>query len=243
MSSYEWVRFAAALIVQLMVMWAMLRGTWSRYPLVFGYVLVSFFGTVTQASFQYYFGRQSVAYARAYWLADLAGAFLVLLVIIHLIRRAMTTHPWRDHVYWGLTLGMALTGVASVLFVGDYSRGFRLGRLLTELSRNYYFSAVLLNAILWITLMRVQHPDRQVYLFSSGLGLKLTGAAIAHAVRLTTSSGYWFAANQILFYSHLASLYVLYLAVRSFAAGAPAAGAAVGVSAPPSSLEFPAKDH
>jgi hypothetical protein len=155
---------------------------------------------------------------RAYWSTNFLATFLLLLVIIHLIRRAMLAHRYRDHVYWGLLLGVAAVGVVSLLFVSDHSRGFRLGSWLTELGRNYYFSAALLNAILWFTLLRFQHQDRQVYLFSSGLGLHLTGTAIAHALRLTTS--HVFIANQILILTYLASLYVLYVAVKRFTATA-----------------------
>jgi hypothetical protein len=241
--SYYGALLVLGVALQIMVLSAMLRGLWSRYPLVFSYVVVSFFATVTQESFSYYFGRASNAYREAYWIGDFAGTFLLLLVIIHLIRTAMVNHPRRSEVYWGLMLGMAATAVASILFVNGYSRGFRLGRLLTELGRNYYFSAVLLNAILWVTLMRVQHPDRMVYLFSSGLGLKLTGAAIAHALRLTTSGQtYWFAANQILIFSYLASLYVWYVAVKRFSTAVPAGGTA-GESGPPVSFEYSVRDR
>jgi hypothetical protein len=241
--SYYGALLVLGVALQIMVLSAMLHGLWSRYPLVFSYVVVSFFATVTQESFSYYFGRHTVAYARAYWIGDFAGTFLLLLVIIHLIRAAMAGHPHRGQVYWGLMLGMAATGVASVLFVTQHSRVFHLGSLLTELGRNYYFSAVLLNAILWVTLMRVQHPDRLVYLFSSGLGLKLTGAAIAHALRLTTSSQtYWFAANQILIFSYLASLYVWYIAAKRFSTAVPAGGVAEE-PAPPVSFEFSVRDR
>jgi hypothetical protein len=233
MSVYEWVLLLLGVSLQLLILRAMLHGAWRRCLFLLLYIFVSFCVTVTQTSFHHYFGYRSREYAQAYWIGDFVGTFVLLALIIHLIRRAMQGHPYRDHVSWGLVLGVAVTAVASALWVGDYSRGFRAGGWLTELGRNYYFGAVLLNAILWITLIRVQHADRQVYLISSGLGLKLTGAAIAHALLLTTS--YWSVANHILVFTYFASLYVWYIAVTRFPAAAAAgrtdtAPSPVGVS-------------
>lgn len=203
-----------------MVLAAMLQGGWRRYRLLFAYVMISSLATVVQASLLEYFGAASKQFARGYWASDLLGTVVLLLAIIHLIRRAMEGHARREHVYWGLLLGMMAIGAASVLFVRVHPRGFSWGRWMTEVSRDYYFGATLLNALLWFTLTGRQNRDRQLYLVASGLGLMLSGAAVAHAVRLT--GRLVGVANFFLIATYLASLYVWRCAFKKVAVPAAA---------------------
>jgi len=219
MSLYQAAWAFAGVVLQCMVVSAMLRGSWRRYPFVFSYTLFSILSTVVQTSVLHYYGRDSRLFARAYWTLDFVSTCLVLMVIIHLIRAAMTGHPQRNTVYLGLLLGVALTAAGGLLLTNMVSRGFLLGRWMTEVSRNYYFSAVLLNVILWMTLVRRSHDNPQVYLLTSGLGLKLTGAAIAHALRLA-GTPLWLG-NHFLVLTYMLSLYVWYVALKKVPAPIP----------------------
>ncbi len=231
MASYEWLILAVGVVLQVLVLSAMLGGMIRRYPFIFLYLVVSILGTVVNISFKYYFGPRSREFSRAYWLGDFVGTLLVLLVIIHLIRQAMHSHARRDAVYGGLVLGVLTTGLVSVFLVRSYSDGFKLGSWLTEVGRNYYFGAVLLNAILWFTLVRANHRNKQLYLLTSGLGLKLCGAAIAHGLRV--ANGPLVAANFILVLTYLLSLYVWYIALKRLPAPLPVAGDELRPSAAP----------
>jgi hypothetical protein len=114
---------------------------------------------------------------------------------------------------------MAAVSAATVLFVRLHPHGFSWGRWMTEVSRDYYFGATLLNALLWFTLTSRQSRDRQLYLVASGLGLMLSGAAAAHAVRLT---GHLVAAaNFFMIASYLASLWVWRRAFQTATASVP----------------------
>ena len=219
MSPYDWAIVLLGMLLQSMVISAMLGGAVKRYPLVFGYVVFSFFSTVVQVSFQEYFGRRSKEFIRAYWVVDFIGTFLLLMVIIHFIRLAMEKSRHRSTVYWGLLLGVAGTAAATVLLMRYSGRAFTLGKWLTEVGRDYYFSAVLLNAILWMVLVRRHHEDQQLYLLASGLGLKLCGAAIAHAFRLLEKP-LWLG-NQVMVVTYLLSLYVWYVALQRLPAIEP----------------------
>jgi hypothetical protein len=212
MSPLDWAWVIIGLILQSMVVSAMLRGSFRRYPFLFAYLVFSILSTVVQFSFGYYFGRTSYAFVRAYWIGDFIGTCLVLFIIIHLIRVAMEGHPWRNPVYAGLLCGVVATAAGSVLLMQMFSRRFTLGRWMTEVGRDYYFSAVLLNAILWLVLMRRNRVNQQLFLLTSGLGLKLCGAAIAHALRLLDKP-VWLA-SQFIVVTYLLSLYVWYVALR-----------------------------
>jgi len=190
----------------------MLRGAWREYPFVFLYVIASALSTAIQGSCKYYFGPRSREFIRAYWTSDFIGTFLILLLIIHLIRKAMEGHPKRGTVYAGLLLGLVILAVGMLFYMQHTVRHFSLGWWMTRLGRDYYFMATLLNAVLWFTLLKVNHPDRRLYLVTSGMGLALSGAAIAHALRtvgqLVTVTGL------LLVFVYFGKLYIWYVAFR-----------------------------
>jgi len=212
LSLIDWALMAAGFALQFLVMQVMLRGPWREYPWVFAYLVWSPLSTVVQLSFKHHFGPRSREFVRAYWTADFVGTCLILLLIIHLIWRAMEGRPNRNVVYGGLLAGVLGLAVGVVLYMRWTQRTFLLGAWMTELGRNYYFLATLLNAILWFTLMKVNHPDRRLYLITSGMGLTLSGAAIAHALRVTRTL--LPLTGGLLVGSYLLSLYVWYVAFR-----------------------------
>lgn len=219
MSPFELGFALASVALYVALLSAMLRGTYRYYPFVFAYVIFNLFSTVAQGSFKYNFGATSRAYARAYWVSDFIATLLILLIIIHLIRMAMARHPLRNPVYAGLLVGLVLTGAVSGFLVQNRSLDPLKSKLMTEVGRDYYFSAVLLVAILWVMLIRTNQENKQLYLLTSGLGLQLTGAAIAHAIRM--SSHMWLLANCFLISTYLLNLYIWYVAVKKFPAEAP----------------------
>lgn len=220
MSPFE-VGFAlGSVVLYVALLSAMLRGAYRRYPFVFAYVVFNLFSTVAQGSFKYNFGATSRAYARAYWVSDFVATLLILMIIIHLIRVAMEHHRLRNPVYAGLLLGVVLTGVASAFLVQNRSLDPLRSKLMTEVGRDYYFSAVLLAAVLWVMLIRTNQENKQLHLLTSGLGLQLTGAAVAHAIRIQTHM--WLLANCFLAATYLLNLYIWYVALKKFPVGAPA---------------------
>ncbi len=212
MSPLDWFWLVAGLILQSMVVSIMLRGSYRRYPFLFAYLIFGFLSAFLQASYRYYFGPSSRQFVRVYWVTDFIGTFLVLLLIIHLIHVALAGRSYQKAVYIGLLAGVAATAVGSVLLMQMFGRRFSLGRWMTEVGRDYYFSAVLLNVILWMVLVRRQHANVQLFLLTSGLGLKLCGAAIAHALRLS-GVAVWLS-SQLLVVTYLLGLWVWYAALK-----------------------------
>ena len=224
MLPHEWGLLLLGGALQVLVISTMLRGPIRIYPFVFSYVVLSLLSTVVQLAFKHYFGHTSKEFARAYWTSGFLISVLLLLIIIHLVRGAMAGHGHRNSVYWGLLLGVAVTGLGSLLLMRLHGRTFSLSLWMTEASRDYYFGAVILNAVLWAWLMKRSLENKrllenkQLFLIVSGLGLQLSGAAIAHAMRL---SGTLLAvADHLLVLSYLANLYVWYVALRRLPAPA-----------------------
>jgi hypothetical protein len=213
MPLFQWAFLVAGVVLQSMVISAMLKGSYRRYPFVFGYLVLNLLSTVVQFSLRYYFGQSSAKYVAFYWISDFAATVLVLLIIIHLIRMAMEKHPYRNKVYVGLLLGVVLTAGVSVFFMESRSWDLLYRNLMTEVGRDYYFGAVILCAALWSVLVRSNHVNKQVYLITSGLGLQLTGAAIAHALR--AAGEVVFLANVFLITTYLLNLYIWYVALKA----------------------------
>jgi len=219
-SAYDVALALVGVILLSMVVSTMLRGSWRRYPFVFSYAVFAILSTVFQNALRHYYGPRSPQFVRAYWALDFVATLLVLLVIIHLIRAAMAGHPYRNPVFVGLLLGVVVTAAGSIFLMEAFSRSFTLGRWMTEVGRDYYFSAVLLNAILWCVLVR-RNQDKQLFLLTSGLGLKLTGAAMAHALRLAHAP-LWLG-NNILMVTYMLSIYVWYVALAKVPEPTPVA--------------------
>ena len=212
MSPFEWGLLIVGLGLQCLVLSALLQGAVRAYPFVFAYVVVNLLSSIVQFSFKHYFGARSREFYQAYWVCDFLGTFLILMIIIHLVRIAMGRHRYGAMVYWGLLMGTVVVGVAG--FLAIQARGFSMGRWLTYVGRDYYFSAVILNAMLWFALVRSSQDNKQIYLLTSGLGLQLTGAAVAHALRV--SPQFRWHANVFLIATYLANLGVWYVALKRF---------------------------
>ncbi len=231
MALADWFVLIVGVVLQCMVVSAMLRGPFKRYPFVFAYLVFSVLSTVVQFSSHYYFGGGSREFKTIYWTADLLATFLILMIIFHLIRTAMEGHPSRNAVYVGLLVGAVSVAAVSVALSRSHGRAFTLGKWMTMMSRDYYFSAVLLTAILWFMLMRTNNQNKQLYLITSGLGLLLSGAAIAHALRVTNTMV--FLANWFLVCTYLLNLYIWYTAFKKFSSEPVPAGEEVGSPALP----------
>lgn len=214
MSLLVWVFVFAGMVLQGLVLSAMLKGSFRRYPFIFSYLIAGFLSTVVQFSLRHNYGPRSREFVAFYWASDFLATFLILMIIIHLIRVAMEKHKYRNAVYRGLLLGAVATAAVSVVLMHNRSWDLLFRKLMTEIGRDYYFSAVILNAVLWCTLVRSNHENKELYLLTSGLGLQLTGAAIAHALRIT---GHFLAvANCILLVTYLLNLYIWYITFKRF---------------------------
>ena len=226
MSVFELTFLAGSMVLYVVVLTTMLNGAYARYPFVFAYVIANLLSTVVQGSFEQYFGHRSRQFAMAYWISDFVGTFLILMIIIHLIRAAMVNDKNRNSVYCGLLMGVVTTAVITALLMKSNSWNLVFRRVMTEVGRDYYFAAVILNAILWMMLMRNQSRDKQLYLITSGLGLQLAGAAIAHALRMTTQL--LLLSNCFLIVTYLLNFYVWYVAFKKIPAEASAGNPALG---------------
>ncbi len=198
----------AGLLLQISVVSVMLRGSYRRFGVLFGYALVLFLTTAVEAA-AFYWPRYAAIPPTHYWVFDTIRQAMLFLVVISLIHSASDESPNRASIRRWLVLGGALFVVLSLYFT--YNPG--PNRWMTQFSRNLGFLAVLLNLVLWAALLKHRWPDQTLLMVSGGMGIQMAGKAIGHALRQLSHSTVTIG-NLVIVLSHLFCLYVWWQAFR-----------------------------
>ncbi len=195
------------LLLQVLVVSVMLRGAYRRYRALFAYILVLFVTTATEAA-GFFWPRYAAIASSDYWIFDSVRQVLLYVVVISLIFSASEQSARRASIGRWLIMGSTVFAVLSLYFT--YSHGLNLW--MTQFSRNVGFLAVILNLILWATLMKHRLPDQTLLLVSGGMGIQMAGKAIGHSLRqlrITVTTG-----DLVIVLSHLLCLYIWWQAFR-----------------------------
>jgi hypothetical protein len=204
--TYLWiVPIVAECVVLVLIITSLLGGSYKDFPFLFGYLLSVLFGTVA-GSAAYFTPALLSEYTRHYWIAETVQQVLVFCLVISLIHRTL---KGRGRVLsW---FGLGLVVIALVAIQGMPSAN--LSWWMTQLSRNLSFCAVLLNLVLWMSLIRHRPEDRRLLLISGGLGVQMAGKAIGHSLR-QMSRGLITPGNMLIVLSHLLCLFIWWQAFR-----------------------------
>src|SRR5579864_2089986 len=169
----QYVAWAIGLWLNVLVIRAMLRGSYRHYRLAFTYTLALLFTTVVEIAAKT--APKSVHWNVYYWIDDVILNVLVFCVVIAFIDKAAAhaaKPPLKRH--W-LVAGAALIGITSLLV---HYGAPHLNHWMTLVSRDLNACAVILDLILWSLLVTSRKPDHRLLLLSGGLGIQLTGALI-----------------------------------------------------------------
>ncbi len=181
----QYVLWGTGLCIQIALIHALLRGHYRRYPLVFFYSLVLLLTTVVEVSA--YTAAQSGARLLArswrlyYWINDAILQALIFAVVISLIYRALSRSKARAAVRrWLIPVALAVFAACFALRAGSLQH---LSAWMTLVSRDLNFVAMILDLLLWTTLMAARKKDRELLMLSGGLGIQFAGAAAGQSVR------------------------------------------------------------
>lgn len=178
------VEIVVGVALQILVLLALSKGPYRSYPIVFAYSLVAFLTTLINyyGYHQYAASRMSGrAYARIYWVDDIAVKLLIFFLVLSLIYKASERNPKRASLVRMLALGAGIVVVVSYFYGAE---ALNSGRRFTQAGRNLSFYAALANMVLWAALVRIRNKDRQLYLVTAGLGLQLAAEAIGYSLSL-----------------------------------------------------------
>ncbi len=194
-------------LLQIAVIYAMSRSALPRYWGVFLYLLVLFLTSVCDMAGYLHPGGYPDWY-RDFWLINniirhLSG----FIAVLSLVFVATVHHPSRRTLRFGAIAGTLVVVAISVLWPEEslVATAMRSGRDLS-------FFTIVLNLILWSSLIRVRHQDLRLFLVSGGLGVNMTGEAIAQSISMLSGSGVF--ANILAVVSHLLCLAIWWKAFR-----------------------------
>ena len=171
---------AITIAIQAAVIVFLLRGPFRRYPLVLLYCVLQLAVTVVEEYVYRVFGLASVIYGRVYWTDEVTLDLLLFLMVIFLTYQALEASPMRAGM--GRLLGAVLLIVLVVPFVIFGSRRFSRAWF-DSTSQLLNFGGAIMNLGLWTALIGTKKRDPLLLRVSAGLGLAVTGAAIAFGLR------------------------------------------------------------
>ena len=170
--------------LMLLVIAALLRGGYRRYPLIFAYAVAAFLTAVVEVAAL--LGRSAGvklahSYASYYWVDDGIRQGLLFAVVISFLYIATRAVRQRALVRTSLIIGAIL--FAAISFLVHYDSQLVSSRWMTPWTRDLDFCSAILDLALWVLLLNSQKYDLELFMLSGALGIRFAGEAIGHALR------------------------------------------------------------
>jgi len=215
--------YGVGLPLELLIIAALLRGGYRRFPFIFAYIIVEFLTTVLEipAYVAYYTGHPfATGHGRAYyyWLDEGVLQALIFAVVISLVYHATAKLGSRRIVRASLVGGAILFAGASFLI--HFQHGVVAGTWMTPWTRDLSFSSTILDLALWAMLIASREKDHRLLMLSGALGIQFTGEAIGESLRHLSRSTV-FPGNVLIMLTNLLFLYIWWQALRTAPARQP----------------------
>jgi len=180
----QYAGWLIGLPIELLIIGALLRGPYRRFPFLLLYSVALFLTTVIEISVnQTYFSGMFWAHSPIayYWIDETVRQALIFAVVISLTYLATSNLSSRRLVRAAIITGAVL--VAGVSFLVHYDGQPGPSRWMTPWVRDIDFAAAVLDLGLWTLLLASRHKDNQLLLLSGGLGIQFAGEAIGQSLR------------------------------------------------------------
>jgi hypothetical protein len=218
--------------LEVLIIAALVRGPYRRFPILFAYTIVTFLTTVVEipANIAYYLGDRQPLRSRAsyYWLNERVLLVLLFLVVVALIWHATAHIRSRRLVRLILIVGPLLFASASFLIHYNPNASV-VGEWMTPWTRDLNFGSAILDLGLWTLLIASREKDRLLLILSGALGIQFAGEAMGGALRNLAVAIYGPTArarpvlmtgNILMMAADLACMYIWWQAFRQARAGA-----------------------
>jgi hypothetical protein len=171
--------------LELLIIAALLRGGYRRFPFIFVYTIIDLLITVLEIppALDYVRGIRPVTtpLASLYWIDEIVEQILIYAVVMSLIYGATGYLRSRRMVRLSLIVGAVL--IAGISFLVHYNPTLNQGSWMTPWTRDLNFCSTILDLGLWALLIGSRTRDHTVLLLSGALGIKFAGEAIGESVR------------------------------------------------------------
>jgi len=179
------VALVVGLPLQFLVVAALLRGPWRRFPLVLAFSAVELITAVVQApgAIEAMRGIHSpgLPYWVTYWFGEAITELLLYAVVVSLLYRAANRLRAVRLARLLLILGACLVAAGTLLT--HYDPSLPRGEWLSPWFRDLSFACALMDIVLWTSLLATRDRDRQLLLLSGGLGVQFAGTSIGESLR------------------------------------------------------------
>ena len=207
--------------LELLIIAALLRGGYRRFPFIFVYTIIDFLTTVAElpSAVGYVRGMPwaAVPLASVYWLDEAILQVLVYAVVMSLIYQATGRLRSRRIVRASLIAGAIL--FAGISFLIHRNPALNTGSFMTPWTRDLNLCSSVLDLALWALLIAARGMDRQLLLLSGGLGIQFTGEAIGTSIRQlalsTRSHAMSLTGGVLMLLANLVFLYIWWQALRA----------------------------
>ena len=199
-----------------MVIAALLRGEYRRYPFIFLYAVVDLLTTILeiQPSMAYDSGTPQAKHqwVMRFWFNERIMQVLVFLLVISLVYTATKHLRPRRALLLGIICGTILFAAISFWFQHD-PNPLEVSRYMTRWTRDLNFCAAILDLGLWALLIGSRQKEYKLLLITGALGIQFTGGAIGQALR-DMSPAIVALASDFLMLTNLARLFIWWQAFR-----------------------------
>lgn len=184
-TAFQVCGYLIAIPLEMLVIRAVLRGEYRRYPFLLVYLIVDLLTSILEILFGILPLERDrgmrVLFIRIYWIDEWIIQFVLFLLVVSLVHRSS------EHLRSRRTLVAMLVGF-SVLFAGGsfllhYRPNLILGKWMTPWARDMNFGAAILDLGLWALLLSRPNRDWCLLMISGALGIQFTGSAIGQALR------------------------------------------------------------
>jgi hypothetical protein len=211
--------------LELLIIAALLRGGYRRFPFIFVYTIIDFLTTVVElpSAVGYVRGMPWAADALAsvYWLDETILQVLVYAVVMSLIYQATGKLRSRRIVRASLIAGAIL--FAGISFLIHRNPALNVGSFMTPWTRDLNLCSAILDLALWVLLIASREKDHRLLLLSGGLGIQFTGEAIGESTRnlaiRSHSRPISLFGNSLIMLTNLLFLYIWWQALRTAPVG------------------------
>jgi len=182
---FQILAYAVDLPLLVMIVAALVRGSWRRFPLVLALSVVELVFSLVHApsTLQTMGGHRppGLAYETLYWYGAIVSRLLKYAVVVSLLYRAIERLRSARPARVALILGACLVAGGSLL--AHYDPSLQHGLWLTPWFRDLSFASAVIDIPLWTLLLVPRDKDRQLLLLTGGLGVEFAGDAIGESLR------------------------------------------------------------
>jgi hypothetical protein len=238
------IPYILAVLLELILLFLLLRGPFRKYPLFLLYIVGQFMASTAVEIAYYLVGFKSGTYRTVYWRAEVTEDMLLFLVVIGCIYEALRGSPLRPKA--AKVLGLVVLVTLALPFtmlhhMNHHSRqyGFFTSQWFNLASQIWNFGAAIMNLVLWTALLSNRRRDPQLVTLSIGVGLATASAAVAWGARQWLAESHRWPVDIFRTVAYLASILLWCWAFRPKQTGQASSAAPPGSAQPPSSAPPP----